>query len=174
MTPTSSDALVPFDCPRQSARSVQRSNMVKHVGIVLYDGFSLLDAGTLAEALHVANELQLENSDHLLTYRVNLISARGGAVSCSSSMMVWTEHLAPRDFDRLDILFVPGGSGVARASADDHLIDLLRLGCARSVSVTAIGNGQMVLSAAGAARRDWPSMKHGYPFQVFIRERCRA
>ena len=159
MTPTSSDALVPIDCPRESVRSMQRSNMVKHVGIVLYDGFSLLDAGTLAEALHAANELQSESSNHSVTYRVNLISARGGAVSCSSSMMVWTEHLAARDFDRLDILFIPGGSGVARASADDNLIDLLRLVCARSVSVTAIGNGHMVLSAAGVARRDWPSMK---------------
>src|ERR1700722_6893774 len=112
MTPTSSDALVPIDCPRESTRSVQRSNMVKHVGIILYDGFSLLAAGTLVEALHVANELQSESSNHSLTYRVNLISARGGTVSCSSSMSVWTEHLAARHFDRLDILFIPGGSGV--------------------------------------------------------------
>lgn len=159
MTPTSSDALVPIDCPRESTRSVQRSNMVKHVGIILYDGFSLLAAGTLVEALHVANELQSESSNHSLTYRVNLISARGGTVSCSSSMSVWTEHLAARHFDRLDILFIPGGSGVARASADDNLIDLLRLVCARSISVTAIGTGHMVLSAAGVARSDWPSMK---------------
>jgi transcriptional regulator GlxA family with amidase domain len=158
MTSTSTDALVPI-CPRESPRFLQRSNMVKHVGIILYDGFSLFDAGTLAEALHTANELQSESSNHSVTYRVNLISARGGTVLCSSSMSVWTERLAARHFDRLDILFIPGGSGVVRASADDHLIDLLRLVCARSVNVTAIGNGQMVLSAAGEARRDWPSMK---------------
>ncbi|MFM0278463.1 Transcriptional regulator GlxA family, contains an amidase domain and an AraC-type DNA-binding HTH domain [Burkholderia sp. GAS332] len=159
MTQTSSHVLVPTDCPRESTRPVQRSNVVKDVAIVLYDGFSLPSADTLAEALHVANELQSKSSSNSLTYRVNLISARGGAVTCSSSMSVWTERLAARHFDRLDILFIPGGSGVARASADDNLIDLLRLACARSVSVTAIGNGHMVLSAAGVARRDWPSMQ---------------
>ncbi|MBC8724693.1 helix-turn-helix domain-containing protein [Paraburkholderia sp. 31.1] len=160
MTPILSDALAPLDCPRQDIRSVQCSTIVKHVAIILYDGFSLLDAGTLAEALHVANELQSQSSNHSVTYRVNLISAGGGAVACSSSMMVWTEHFSTRDFDRLDNLFVPSGSGVAHASVDDNLIDLLRLVCARGVRVTAIGNGHMVLSAAGVARRDWPSMKH--------------
>ncbi|WP_176059825.1 helix-turn-helix domain-containing protein [Paraburkholderia sp. BCC1876] len=159
MTPTSSEALAPTACPRESALCVQRSNVVKQVGIILYEGFSLLSAGTLAEALQAANDLQSKNSDQSLTYRVNLVSPRGGAVLCSSSMSVWTEHLAARHVDSLDILFIPGGSGVARASADDNLIDLLRLVCARSVRVAAIGNGHMVLSAAGVTRRDWPSLK---------------
>ncbi|WP_248295402.1 GlxA family transcriptional regulator [Paraburkholderia sp. UYCP14C] len=139
---------------------MQRSTIVKHVAIILYDGFSLLDAGTLAEALHVANELQSKSSNHSVRYHVNLISTRGGAVSCSSSMMVWTERFSTRDFDRLDTLFIPSGSGVTRACVDDNLIDLLRLVSARGASVTAIGNGHMALSAAGVARCDWPSMKH--------------
>ncbi|WP_321798199.1 GlxA family transcriptional regulator [Caballeronia sp. J97] len=150
--------------PRSGSRaySVRASNAIKHIGIVLYDGFSLLAAGTLAEALHVANELQSEGpNDHSLTYRVNLVSVRGGTVSCSSSMSVWTEQLAGRQFDSLDSLFVAGGTGVARASTDDNLIDLLRRVSDRSVTITAIGNGHMLLSAAGVGHRDWPSMKQG-------------
>ncbi len=159
---TSSDVLEAMPRSGSRAYSVRASNAIKHIGIVLYDGFSLLAAGTLAEALHVANELQSEGpNDHSLTYRVNLVSVRGGTVSCSSSMSVWTEQLAGRQFDSLDSLFVAGGTGVARASTDDNLIDLLRRVSDRSVTITAIGNGHMLLSAAGVGHRDWPSMKQG-------------
>lgn len=155
----SSDALDAVACAAHGGYAVNDSAVIKHVGIILYDGFSLLAAGMFAEALHVANELQSEGASRSLTYRVNLVSARGGTVSCSSSMSVWTEQLAGRHFDSLDNLFVAGGSGVARASADDGLIDLLRRVSAKSVKITAIGNGHMLLSAAGVGPREWPSMK---------------
>ncbi|MFM0517985.1 MULTISPECIES: GlxA family transcriptional regulator [Caballeronia] len=158
---TSSHVFDAIACNNNRTRPVKDSAAVKHVGIVIYDGFSLLAAGTLAEALHVANELQFEAQSRSLTYRVNLLSVRGGTVSCSSSMSVWTEQLAGREFDSLDNLFVTGGSGVARASADDGLIDLLRRVSAKSVTITAIGNAQMLLSAAGLGKRDWPSIKQG-------------
>lgn len=156
---SSSDVLEAIPCSGNHEYSVQASKAVKNIGIVLYDGFSLLAAGTLAEALHVANELQSEGARHSLTYRVNLVSARGGTVACSSSMSVWTEQLAGRQFDNLDSLFVAGGSGVARASTDDNLIELLRRVSDRRVTISAIGNGHMLLSAAGVGQRDWPSMK---------------
>jgi transcriptional regulator GlxA family with amidase domain len=151
---TSFDVTETADGTGGHAYSSQDSAVVKHVGIVLYDGFSLLAAGTLAEALQVANELQSEDTGRALTYRVNLVSARGGTISCSSSMSVWTEQLAGRHFDNLDNLIIAGGSGVARASADDSLIDLLRRVSAKSVSITATGNGHMLLSAAGVGPRD--------------------
>jgi transcriptional regulator GlxA family with amidase domain len=138
---------------------IENSTVIKHIGIILYDGCSLLAAGTLAEALHVANELQTEKAHRSLTYRVKLVSARGGTVSCSSSMSVWTEQLVGLQFDNLDNIFVTGGRDVARASTDDCLIDLLRRVSATSVTITAVGNGQMLLSAAGVRQRDWPSMK---------------
>ena len=163
---TTFDVLEAMPRAENHAYSVQDSRAIKHVGIVLCDGFSLLAAGTLAEALHVANELQSESANNqLLTYRVNLVSVRGGTVSCSSSMSVWTEQLASRQFDRLDNLIVAGGSGVARASADDNLIDLLRRVSGKSVSISAIGNGHMLLSAAGVGQRDWPSMRQGIQFK---------
>ncbi len=158
---TSTDVSEAMSFSENRTYSVQSSTVIKHVGIILYDGFSLLEAGTFVEALHVANELQSEDANRSLTYRVNLVSARGGTVSCSSSMSVWTEQLAGRHFDSLDNLIVAGGTGVARASGDDSLIDLLRRVSAKRVSITAIGNGHMLLSAAGVERRDWPSMKQG-------------
>ncbi|SAK49588.1 AraC family transcriptional regulator [Caballeronia temeraria] len=138
----------------------QPSRAIKRIGIVLYDGFSLLAAGILAEALHTANELQSEDSKHAFTYRVNLISASGGTVSCSSAMSVWTQPWDGDDVDSLDTLFVAGGSGVARALADDAFVELLRRLSAKSDSIIAIGNGHILLSAAGVQQRDSQSLKH--------------
>ncbi|SAK48438.1 AraC family transcriptional regulator [Caballeronia catudaia] len=149
--------------PCNDIRLMQHTGTVKDVGIVLYDGFPLLAAGMLAEALHVANELQCEGSKGGLTYRVNLISAHGGTVSCSSSMSVWTEQPGAQAFDRLDTLFVAGGNGVARASADASFIDLLRRLCAKSATITAIGNGNVLLSAAGVRQTNLLPAK-GEPF----------
>ncbi|SAL83663.1 AraC family transcriptional regulator [Caballeronia arvi] len=146
--------------PCDDVRQKEFTEKVKDIGIVLYDGFSLLAAGMLAEALHIANELQSESSANPFKYRVNLISARGGTVSCSSSMSVLTEQPSAREIDRFDTLFVAGGSGVARASADSDLIELLRRLCAKSVTITAIGNGHMLLSAAGVRQCDRHSMMH--------------
>ncbi|SAL00429.1 AraC family transcriptional regulator [Caballeronia fortuita] len=140
--------------------SRQPSATIKRVGIVLYDGFSLLAAGTLAEALHTANELQAEGSKHAFTYRVILISAGGGTVSCSSSISVWTESGGEDQFDYIDMLFVAGGNGVARALADDAFVGLLRKLRDKSVSIAAIGNGHILLSAAGVQQREAQTMKH--------------
>ncbi|WP_250523383.1 MULTISPECIES: helix-turn-helix domain-containing protein [unclassified Caballeronia] len=160
---TSTDVLEATSVAGDCAYAMHDSTVIKHIGIVLYDGFSLLAAGTLAEALHVANELQSEAANHSLKYRVNLVSAHGGTVSCSSSMSVWTDQLAGGKFDSLDNLFVAGGSGVARASSDDNLMELLRRASGKSVTITAMGNAHMLLSAAGVTPRDWPSMKQDIP-----------
>ncbi|SPB15366.1 AraC family transcriptional regulator [Caballeronia novacaledonica] len=139
-------------------RSQQSAGAIKRIGIVLYDGFSLLAAGMLAEALHAANELQAEGSKHAFTYSVKLISASGGTVPGSSSISVWTEAWGDEQFDGIDVLFVAGGNGVARALADEAFVALLRKLCEKSVSIAAIGNGHILLSAVGVQQRELQSM----------------
>ncbi|EKS70779.1 MULTISPECIES: helix-turn-helix domain-containing protein [Caballeronia] len=133
----------------------------KLIGIMLYDGFSLLGAGTLAEALHIANELQSAILSNGVTYSVRLVSARGGAIACSSSVCVWTERLGGQRFQGFDALYIAGGAGVTRAAADESLLESLRIACSQSGAVGSLGNGDALLAAAGVARRDWASMGRG-------------
>jgi transcriptional regulator GlxA family with amidase domain len=133
-------------------------NVNKLIGIVLYDGFSLLEAGTLAEALQVANEQQPSKHYNCLTYNVRLVSARGGAIACSSSVCVWTERLGGQRFRAFDALYVAGGAGVARATADEGLVELLRVVCSQSVAINSLGNGHALLTAAGVSSRNWASV----------------
>jgi transcriptional regulator GlxA family with amidase domain len=131
----------------------------KLIGIVLYDGFSLLGTGTLVEALHIANELQRSSGGGCLTYGVRLVSALGGPIACSSSVCVWTERLVGQRFRAFDTLYVADGMGVTRASNDEGLIELLRIACSQSVTVSALGNGHTLLTAAGLTRSNWASVE---------------
>ncbi|SAK81224.1 AraC family transcriptional regulator [Caballeronia pedi] len=131
------------------------------IGILLYDGFSLLGAGTLAEALHIANELQLSGLSKSVKYSVRLVSARGGAIACSSSVCVWTERLGGQRFQGFDALYIAGGTGVTRAATDEGLIEVLRIACSQSRVVSSLGNGDVLLSAAGVSRRAWASVERG-------------
>jgi transcriptional regulator GlxA family with amidase domain len=146
-----------IDTPYHSTKERQ----VKLIGIVLYDGFSLLGAGTLVEALHMANELQPASTRHGVVYSVRLVSARGGAVACSSSVCVWTERLGGQRFQGFDALYIAGGSGVTRAATDEGLIELLTIACSQSGGVNSLGNGDVLLAAAGITRRDWASVERG-------------
>jgi transcriptional regulator GlxA family with amidase domain len=127
----------------------------------LFDGFSLLGTGTVAEALHMANELQAAKRRNGVTYSVRLVSARGGPVACSSSVCVWTERLGGQRFQHFDTLFIAGGAGVTRAAADEGLVEVLRIACSQSGTVNALGNGDALLAAAGNARRGWASVENG-------------
>lgn len=149
------------DAEISSVYHSSEERVIKLVGILLYDGFSLLGAGTLAEALHIANELQSAGPGSNVTYSVRLISARGGAVACSSSVCVWTERMGGQRFQNFDALYVAGGTGVARAVVDESLIESLRIACSRSVVISSLGNGDTLLAAAGISRRDWASVERG-------------
>ncbi|EEA00893.1 transcriptional regulator, AraC family [Burkholderia sp. H160] len=137
-------------------------SVVKLIGILVYDGFSLLGAATLAEALRFANELQSRGTGKTVTYSVRLVSARGGAIACSSSSVcAWTERLGGNRFLGFDALYVAGGSGVTRAAADEGLTALVRIACSQSAVVSALGSGDVLLAGAGVARRDLASVGRG-------------
>jgi transcriptional regulator GlxA family with amidase domain len=127
-----------------------REPLVKRIGIILYDGFSLIGTGTLIETLRIANDLQRATETRCLTYSICFLSARGGAVSCTSSICVFTDRLSGQRLD-FDALYIAGGTGAAHASKDDGLIDLLRIACSRNTAINALGNGEKLLSAAGLA-----------------------
>jgi len=58
---------------------------VRQVGIVLFDGFSLLGAGFIAEAFQQANQLAAYGgSQGRVEYQVHLLSFSGGVVRCGA------------------------------------------------------------------------------------------
>lgn len=123
-------------------------SVAKHIGVVVYDGFSLLGMGTLTATLHTANELRNAARENCPTYSVSLVSASGGIIASSSSICMCTECLSEDRSHEFDALYVSGGTGVTRASADDKLIQLLETACSQGVEISALGSGHELLTAA--------------------------
>jgi len=65
---------------------------ILRIGLMLFDGCSLLTAGIIAEAFRMANEIALQRTGRP-AYQLSLLSHRGGIVACSSSVRVWTQGL---------------------------------------------------------------------------------
>jgi len=119
------------------------------IAILLFDGFSLLGAGIVAEVFHVANELSGAWKSNCLPYDVRLLSADGGNITCSSSVSVLTDGLDSRHYFGFDALFVAGGKGAQIAANDERIIAWLQKVHARTVTVKSIAEGRKVLDAAG-------------------------
>jgi transcriptional regulator GlxA family with amidase domain len=131
----------------------------RQIAILLFDGFSLLGAGIVAEVFHVANELSASKANNEVIYDVIFLSADGGNVTCSSSVRVWTDSLDARHNPRFDALFVAGGRGANTAANDERIIGWLRGVHARTASVKSIAEGRKVLLAAGIRSNQEP---HGH------------
>lgn len=140
----------------------------RRVAIVLFDGFSLLGAGLVAEVFHVANELVAMRSNEDWIYDVTFLSAGGGNVSCSSSVRVWTDGLDARHYGGFDALFVAGGKGASAASNDERLIGWLRRVHVQTSNVRSIDEGHLLLEAAGIGNRD-----SDYQFNACLRQAGR-
>jgi transcriptional regulator GlxA family with amidase domain len=124
----------------------------KHIGLVLFSGFSLPETATVLEVLQSANTLA--DSDCAVEgqtrYGVSLLSMAGGRIDSSSSVFVWTESVESRRYaDGFHTLFVAGGAGARHALRDDRLIGWLRRQQARSEAIVPIGEGRLLLEAAG-------------------------
>jgi len=87
---------------------------------VLFDEFSLLRAGIIAEVFQLANQLAANNdAPGGSSYRVRLLSLSGGIVLCSSSLSVGTDRLDSRQYGHYDALFTAGGKAAGHAELGD-------------------------------------------------------
>ncbi len=131
------------------ARAQNAPSATRRIAIVLFDGFSLLGAGLVAEVFHVANELAatLVNRSH--AYDISFLSAEGGNVRCASSVRVWTDGLDARHYTGFDALFIAGGKGAHAAASDERLIGWLRRVQTKTANIRSIGEGSLLLDAAG-------------------------
>jgi transcriptional regulator GlxA family with amidase domain len=142
---------------------------VRNIAILLFDGFSLLGAGIVAEVFHMANELSAAKARPECVYDVRFLSVEGGNVACSSSVRVWTDGLDARHYGGFDALFVAGGRGADEAAKDDRIIEWLRRVQSKTTVVRAISEGRKVLDAAGIGHaQDAP--RNGAATIQFVRD----
>ncbi|MDR5780144.1 helix-turn-helix domain-containing protein [Caballeronia sp. LZ065] len=147
---------------------------VRRIAILLFDGFSLLGAGIVAEVFHMANELSSARSRVDCTYDVRFLSVEGGNVACSSSVRVWTDGLDARHYGGFDALFVAGGRGAEGAAKDDRIVEWLRRVQTKTTVVRAISEGRKVLDAAGIGPMQDPQARYGGAMIHLVREEQSA
>jgi len=121
----------------------------RQIAILLFDGFSLLAAGIVAEVFHVANELSGANQGNGAPYDVLFLSADGGNVTCSSSVSVLTDKLDTDHYMGFNALFVADGKGADTAANDERIISWLQNVHAKTTTIKSIAEGRKVLEAAG-------------------------
>ncbi len=124
----------------------------RDIGVVVFDGFSLLAAGVVTEVFEMANDLHAPRSHDLPLYDVRFYSSQGGSVAWSSAISVWTHACDAGSARAFDALFVAGGDGARRAARDARVIEWLRIVVPQTGIVRTIGEGRMLLDAARVKR----------------------
>ncbi|OJH41490.1 DJ-1/PfpI family protein [Cystobacter ferrugineus] len=110
------------------------------IGMLLYPDFTLLDLTGPQAVLGFIN-----GKTHLLWKTLDTVTSDSGVGIQPSA----TFGDCPDD---LDILFVPGGFGTARAMEDPEILRFLADRAARARYVTSVCSGSLLLGAAGLLR----------------------
>ncbi|RDK01577.1 GlxA family transcriptional regulator [Paraburkholderia lacunae] len=135
--------------PTLNVRSAAR-----RIGVLLFDGFWLLGPATVVEMFQTANELAGSRTGEYPPYEVQFLSMDGGSVASSSSVRIWTDRIDARYGAGFDVLFIAGGYGAHVAARDERLLSWLRSVQTRTRTIETIGEGRLVLEAAGPLERD--------------------
>ncbi|MEU7203125.1 DJ-1/PfpI family protein [Streptomyces sp. NPDC045470] len=111
-----------------------------HVGILLYDGYSLLDPTGPAEILA-----------RLPGASVTMIAEKRGAVRTDTRDVAVVADRSIAEVDRLDVLLVPGAGnrGTLGAMNNKALLGWIREMHRHSVWTTSVCTGSLILAAAG-------------------------
>jgi transcriptional regulator GlxA family with amidase domain len=110
------------------------------VGILLYDGFSLLDAAGPADLL-----VRLPGAT------VTLIAECRGEVRTDTGCVGLVADRSVDEIDRLDVLLVPGGGehGTSTAMKNEVLLDFIRRVDRHTTWTASVCTGSLILGKAG-------------------------
>ncbi|MFF7788548.1 DJ-1/PfpI family protein [Streptomyces sp. NPDC007991] len=111
-----------------------------NIGILLYDGYSLLDPTGPAEVL-----------SRLPDATVTMIAEKRGAVRTDTADVAVVAERSITEVDRLDVLLVPGGGnrGTVGAMNNQALLRWIRMIHRHTRWTTSVCTGSIVLAAAG-------------------------
>jgi len=123
------------------------------VVILLFDGFSLIHMGRLAETFSLANHLRHPENTLRSYYDLRLVSASGGAIRSSSGVLIWTDAVDAHYAKDVHALFALGVTGM-RGEADERLLSWLRQIYPHAQVVQGMGGAQSVLEQSGLEPKD--------------------
>lgn len=114
---------------------------MKALNVLLFDGFTAMDALGPAEALSRAREGKRK------CYEIEYCSATGGLVGSSTGAKIWTRKLD--EIAKFDILLVPGGFAARELAHDNKFIAILGELARRHDHVIAVCTGSVLLAKTG-------------------------
>jgi transcriptional regulator GlxA family with amidase domain len=118
-------------------------------GLLIFDGAEELDFVGPWEVFKASADLQARENTSVDT--VVTIAERTDPVRCNRGLRVIPDHT----FDNhppLDVLLVPGGTGIRREVDNPVLIDWIRTVAARADWVTSVCDGALLMHESGPAR----------------------
>ena len=111
------------------------------VNVLLYEGFTTMDALGPAEALSRALEGEQK------CYEIEYFSATGGLVGSSTNAKIWTRKLS--EIAKFDVLLVPGGFAARELAHDGEFIAALGELARRHEYVITACTGSVLLAKTG-------------------------
>lgn len=131
------------DSPGVAALGTDTAGQGPHVGILLYDGFSLLDAAGPADLL-----VRLPGAT------VTMIGERRGPVRTDTGCVGLVADRSIDEVPMLDVLLVPGAGvrGTTGAMENDVLLDWIRRVDRHTTWTVSVCTGSLILGKAGLLR----------------------
>lgn len=114
---------------------------MKAVNVLLYEGFTTMDALGPAEVLSRAREGERK------CYEIEYFSVAGGLVGSSTSAKIWTRKLD--EIAKFDVLLVPGGFAARELAHEGEFIAALGELARRHEYVIAVCTGSVLLAKTG-------------------------
>ena len=114
---------------------------MKALNVLLFDGFTTIDALGPAEALSRAREGERK------CYEIEYFSVAGGLVGSSTGAKIWTRKLD--EMVKFDILLVPGGFAARELAHEGEFIAILGELARRHEYVIAVCTGSVLLAKTG-------------------------
>jgi transcriptional regulator GlxA family with amidase domain len=138
--------------------------MAKRIAILIFDGFSLVEASSVAEVFRLADDIEgVPQAPE--PYALVVVSSTGGSIASSATMRVWSDNLDVYAATGVHALFVPGGAGAARLASDESFLRRLRALLQHTHTVKTIGEGVTILAAA-MAENGQPRPASATPFAL--------
>ncbi|SIT48046.1 Transcriptional regulator, AraC family [Paraburkholderia piptadeniae] len=136
---------------RHAVPNSTASRPVHLIGIIVFDGFSMLPVAEIVDVFDKANHvLALEHVD-APTYRTAFISIQGGCISSSAHIDVLTQSV--KLLGKARALFLASGETVVDATLHTQSRGWLGNAAVEADEVFAIGNGDALLSAVRGSSR---------------------
>ncbi|MEC3915247.1 DJ-1/PfpI family protein [Nocardia sp. CDC160] len=132
---------------------------MRRIGIVLFDGVEELDFVGPWEVLSFWTRMVPEDGWEVFT-----LSRTGAIVECAKGLKVTPDH----SFDSapaLDVLVFPGGQGTRPLVHDADMLDWVRAQRDRTLLITSVCTGALVLAAAGLLKHR-PATTHWLSLDV--------